>query len=83
MKMEINITTLIFGFLQPLAGMLGIKEFLPNGELTSSILSYICSDRSVIQQVCSTALFALCGYDPQELNTVSLLHNWRTSPFST
>ncbi|PNF27545.1 Lipase 3 [Cryptotermes secundus] len=56
---------------KPLVRMLGINEFLPNGKLTSSILGYVCSDGSIIQQVCSTALFALCGYNPQELNTVS------------
>lgn len=62
---------MIFALLQPLVRMLGINEFLPNGKLTSSILGYVCSDGSIIQQVCSTALFALCGYNPQELNTVS------------
>jgi hypothetical protein len=71
MNMEINITALIFALLQPLVKMLGVNEFLPNGELTSSILSYVCSDGSIIQQVCSTALFALCGFDPEELNSVS------------
>jgi hypothetical protein len=43
-----------------------IKEFLPNGNLTSIVLAYICSDKSIIQQVFSTALFELCGIDAQE-----------------
>jgi hypothetical protein len=51
--------------------MLGIHEFLPSTDLTSIVLGFVCSDKSIIQQVCSTTLFALCGFNPQELNTVS------------
>jgi hypothetical protein len=62
--------------------MLGVNEFLGSDDLMTSLLGYVCSDGSIIQQVCSTTLFALCGYDPQEMNTVSYMSQLENIPAS-
>ncbi|KAJ9595450.1 hypothetical protein L9F63_013361, partial [Diploptera punctata] len=52
--------------------LLGVKQFLPSGEVMTSIANTLCSEESIVQQVCSTVLFALCGFDADQLNMTML-----------
>ncbi|KAJ8676399.1 hypothetical protein QAD02_012186 [Eretmocerus hayati] len=48
---------------------IGANEFLPTNEFTKEMSGIICSDESLLQPVCSNALFILAGFDRDQLDT--------------
>lgn len=52
--------------------MLGVGEFLPNSWIVDCLSSLFCHEGEVTQGVCTSILFILCGYDPNQLNNTLL-----------
>lgn len=52
--------------------LLGVNEFMLDPELVGLIGSTYCNDDSPLLPVCTNFLFILCGFNPDQLNTVSI-----------
>ncbi|GLG98545.1 Lipase [Gryllus bimaculatus] len=52
--------------------LLGVNEFLPHADVYGVMGDRLCSDTAPTQSVCSNALFLICGFDSEELNTTML-----------
>ncbi|KAJ4436516.1 hypothetical protein ANN_16547 [Periplaneta americana] len=57
---------------EPMTIMLGIREFLPHGKLLDAMVDEVCSDKSLVQTICSNFIFTFCGYEPEEMNMTLL-----------
>lgn len=55
--------------------LLGVNEFLPSTEVTQFLASNFCTDESPLQPVCTNILFILCGYNPDQLNSVCFINS--------
>lgn len=53
--------------------LVGVDEFSPNLELTNYISDAFCSKKSDLLPLCKNLLFVLGGFDPQQLNAVSII----------
>lgn len=51
--------------------MMGVYEFLPTSELMQIGGQLVCKDEAFTQALCSNVLFLICGYNSEQLNTVS------------
>ncbi|XP_077292787.1 lipase 3-like [Arctopsyche grandis] len=58
--------------LETLLSVLGIHEFLPNTNLTTTLGDLYCTEESKLLPVCTNILFILCGYSPDQLNVTML-----------
>lgn len=52
--------------------MMGVYEFLPTSELMQIGGQLVCKDEAITQALCSNVLFLICGYNSEQLNTVSI-----------
>ncbi|KAG5881587.1 hypothetical protein JTB14_034807 [Gonioctena quinquepunctata] len=57
-----------YDILTILADLLNLQELLPNSKLISLIATLMCSDGSPFQELCGTFLFAICGFNPPQLD---------------
>jgi lysosomal acid lipase/cholesteryl ester hydrolase len=55
-----------------LAQLIGINEFLPNNEFMAMVGDVLCADDDITQFLCTNALFAICGFSPNEMNATIL-----------
>ncbi|KAF2901552.1 hypothetical protein ILUMI_04630 [Ignelater luminosus] len=52
--------------------MVGIKEFLPNTGFLGKVGNILCKEKSVMEVLCTNALFAIAGFDHQQMNETLL-----------
>ncbi|PSN34873.1 Lipase 3 [Blattella germanica] len=57
-------TTMFYWFLELLGGF----EFLPSNELLSMLETALCQEEAITTEVCTNALFLVCGFDSEELD---------------
>jgi hypothetical protein len=50
--------------------LLGMGELFENNDLTTFLFDLVCSEESASEGICKSAMFALIGYDPVEVNEV-------------
>lgn len=69
-----------FAILAPLIGstptisaLIGNYQFIPGGELLALLGSIACYNNTIFQEICSNAIFLLTGFDPGNLNYVSMM----------
>ncbi|XP_034250102.1 lipase 3-like [Thrips palmi] len=55
-----------------IANVVGMYEFMPSSAFMSAITSRACADGSMLQAICTNALFVITGYDSEELDTEML-----------
>ncbi|KAF2894642.1 hypothetical protein ILUMI_11540 [Ignelater luminosus] len=51
-----------------LGNLFGVHEFLPHTEILGIVGEVLCGDESIIQPLCSNALFAVCGFNRKQMN---------------
>lgn len=51
--------------------MLGVGEFDPAPSIMKTVGDTFCVDGAITQILCTSTIFLICGFDSQELNTVS------------
>ena len=49
-------------------------EFLPSSNISRLVGSIMCNDEAVTQEICSNALFLVCGFDSEQLNRVRRIY---------
>ncbi|XP_019876917.2 lipase 3 [Aethina tumida] len=55
-----------------LMSLIGINEFLPSSDFLALAGSALCSDDSLTQVLCTNGLFAICGFNKDEMNATML-----------
>jgi len=50
----------------------GFGNFLPSNQIVDAVASKICKNGDFLQEVCSSVLFLLCGFDQAQLNKTML-----------
>ncbi|KAF7286541.1 hypothetical protein GWI33_004944 [Rhynchophorus ferrugineus] len=59
--------------LEILLNIIGINEFFPNDDFIKNVMSdVVCKEDSITQLLCTNALFAICGFSRDEMNTTLL-----------
>lgn len=51
--------------------MLGANEFLPNGKINELAGEKYCLEEALTQVLCKNLLFLICGFNNEQLNSVS------------
>ena len=51
---------------------LGLGELFPSNSIMDTISETTCKDKDILQAVCSSIIFLLCGWDQPQLNTTLL-----------
>lgn len=54
--------------LGPFLEIIGMHEFLPQNSFFAEIGDKLCGDNSFLQPLCTNALFAICGFNPKQMN---------------
>lgn len=52
--------------------IIGMYEFLPNMDFLSGVGNVLCGDQSWLQPLCTNALFAICGFNKDQMNATML-----------
>ncbi|XP_017770539.1 PREDICTED: lipase 3-like [Nicrophorus vespilloides] len=67
----LQIVSIFPGGLEAALKVIGMNEFLPNDGLLSNVSEAWC-DKSILQSVCTNAIFVLCGFNKAQMNTTLL-----------
>ncbi|KAK4886631.1 hypothetical protein RN001_002902 [Aquatica leii] len=52
----------------PFLELIGMYEFLPQNSFYATIGDILCGDNSLLQPLCANALFAICGFNKEQMN---------------
>ncbi|KAB0799644.1 hypothetical protein PPYR_07524 [Photinus pyralis] len=55
-------------FVGPFLNLIGVHELLPQHSFFAEIGDKLCGDNSFLQPLCTNALFAICGFNPKQMN---------------
>lgn len=53
--------------------ILGTNEILPNGKINELAGQTLCLEEAITQSICTNLLFLICGFNADQLNTVSIV----------
>lgn len=58
--------------IEALLGLIGWAEFLPSYDFLATVGDSLCGDDSLMQVLCTNALFVVCGFNKDQMNTTLL-----------
>lgn len=67
-----KIMALMDGSIELLLNLIGVAEFLPSYDFLATVGDALCGDDSIMQILCTNSLFAICGFNKNQMNTTLL-----------
>lgn len=68
----LKVMALMDGSVELLLSMIGWAEFLPSYDFLATVGETLCGDDSLTQILCTNSLFAICGFNKNQMNTTLL-----------
>jgi len=68
----IKVITFLIKNFSHMISLIGPNEFLPNSEFISLVGRLFCKDGAMTQDICENIIFAITGYNPEQMNKTML-----------
>lgn len=63
----------LIGTTPTISALMGNYQFYLGGELLAALGSVACEEKNILRKICSNSIFLLTGFDPGNLNYVSMM----------